>query len=67
MPNWFPDELAHENIFEEIGSHARPGPYDHVKHLACPDCGAPVGAYCVSSQTQKPRRLPCVARKEARE
>lgn len=62
MPNFWPDELAAP--FEEIGSRHKPGPYDDVRHLDCVVCKAPAGSKCVNPVTGKPRRMPCIGRKE---
>lgn len=50
--------------FKDIGSNRTPGPYDDVQHLKCVVCKAPPGSKCVNPVTGRPRKAPCIGRRE---
>lgn len=59
---------THENLYEDIGSHARPTAYDDCGHVKCEVCGAPPGKACINPVAKpkggKPatRHMPCIGR-----
>lgn len=55
-----------DSTFDEIGSHAVPGPYDSCGDVKCIVCHAPAGSQCVNPVTGKTRRMPCIGRIERR-
>lgn len=49
-------------VYEDIGSHARPGAYDDCRHVKCEVCKAPAGKQCINPITRKTRKAPCIGR-----